>query len=90
MQEQLAGHEVEWEVVQCPANDEETAHFVVECDLGWRASAGHDRKSERCGEPEWTRRRGEEERRSSEEERRRGAEAGCGVEQGITRVNEGQ
>jgi hypothetical protein len=34
VQEELALHEEEGEVVQRPGDDEEAAHFVVEGDLG--------------------------------------------------------
>lgn len=34
VQEELALHEVEWEVMECPTNDAESANVVIECELG--------------------------------------------------------
>lgn len=43
MQEKLAGHEEEREVVQEPAEDEEAAEAIVEHDLSWgRRRIGKD------------------------------------------------
>lgn len=34
VQEELALHEVEGEVMECPTNDAESANIIVECELG--------------------------------------------------------
>lgn len=37
VEEELAGHEEEWEIVKCPAYEQETAHLIVLHHHGYKA-----------------------------------------------------
>ena len=39
MQEQLAAHQIEWEVVETPSDEEETAQGVVFDHFGYRSDS---------------------------------------------------